>query len=50
VGFARLSARIDRLAQRLEQKAHTLHFDARSAAGLVLELAVLARLARDLGT
>jgi hypothetical protein len=49
VGFGRLSARAHALAGQIEQKAHTLHWDARPAAELVLELAVLARLARDLG-
>jgi hypothetical protein len=49
IGFARLSAKVHALAERLEQRAHTLHWDAREAAGVLLELAVLARLARDLG-
>jgi hypothetical protein len=49
VGFARISAKVQALAERLEQRAHTLHWEARAAAGVLLELAVLARLARDLG-
>jgi hypothetical protein len=48
-GFARLSARVHALAEHLDHKAHSLHWDARAAAALVLELTALARLARDLG-
>jgi hypothetical protein len=47
VGFARLAARVAALAEALEQKAHTLRWDARPATEVVLELSALARLAQD---
>jgi hypothetical protein len=48
VGFARLARHATVLADALEQKSHTLHWDARPAARKLLDLAVLARLAQDL--
>jgi hypothetical protein len=48
VGFARLARPAAALAGALEQKTHTLRWDARPAAAMLLDLAVLARLAQDL--
>jgi hypothetical protein len=47
VGFARLVGPVARLAEALEQRAHTLRWDSGPAATALLEVAALARLARD---
>jgi hypothetical protein len=47
VGLARLAERVGGLAEALKQKSHTLRWDARQAATVMLELTALARLARD---
>src|SRR5262249_38619584 len=47
VGFARMAVRLRGLAERLEQKAHTLEWDVRGAARGLLEVAVLMRVAHD---
>lgn len=47
VGFARLVGPVARLAEALEQRAHTLRWDSGPAAMALLELAALVRLARD---
>jgi hypothetical protein len=49
VGLVRLGAKLGRVADALEQKAHVVRWDAGPAAAAVLELAVLARLGRDVG-
>jgi hypothetical protein len=49
VGLAQIGAKAGQLADALEQKTHALRWDAQPAVGVVLELAVLARLARDVG-
>jgi hypothetical protein len=48
VGFARLARHAVALADALEQKGHTLHWDVRPAARKLLDLAILARMAQDL--
>jgi hypothetical protein len=50
VGFARLAGRAALLADALEQKRHTLTWDWQRAGRVVLELAVLARMAQDLAS
>lgn len=47
VGFVRLAGHVAALAEVVEQKAHTLRWEMRAAAKVVLELAALMRLARD---
>ncbi len=49
-GLARLSAPLRELADALENKAHTLRWDAAPAARLVLEVAMLLRLAQDVSS
>ncbi len=46
-GLARLSLPLRQLAEALESKAHTLRWDAKPAARLVLAIALLFRLAQD---
>jgi hypothetical protein len=48
VGFGRLAGRVARLAQALEEKRHTLAWDARAAGQRALEVLVLVRLVQDL--
>lgn len=48
VGLARLAERIAPLAEILEQKSHTLRWDARAAGQHLLQAAVLTRMAQDL--
>ncbi len=50
VGFARLAARLSPLADALEQKSHTLHWDERTAGRHLLQVATLVRLAGDIAT
>lgn len=50
VGFTRLATRAAALADALEQKGHTLHWDWQPGARIVLELAVLLRMAHDLAS
>jgi len=47
VGLTRIGAKAATVAVALEQKAHVLRWDAKPTAAVVLELAVLVRLARD---
>ncbi|HEY7309153.1 MAG TPA: hypothetical protein VH643_07250 [Gemmataceae bacterium] len=47
VGFARLAERLAPLADALDQKSHTLQWDWRTAARLLLHVGVLARMAQD---
>jgi hypothetical protein len=47
LGFTRLAGRLRRLAELLEQKAHTLTWDVRGAARALLEVTVLVRLTQD---
>jgi hypothetical protein len=48
VGLARVAGRLAPLAETLERKSHTLHWDAQPAARLALGLAVLTRFSQDL--
>jgi hypothetical protein len=48
VGFAQLAGRVARLVQVLEEKRHTLAWDARAAGRRALEVLVLVRLVQDL--
>jgi hypothetical protein len=50
VGFTRLASCLAPLAEALEQKSHTLHWDWRSAGQPLLQVAVLLRMAGDLTT
>jgi hypothetical protein len=48
VGLARLAGRIARLAEALEQKAHTARWESRAAGEALLRVAALVRMAQDL--
>lgn len=48
IGAARLAERLAPLADTLEQKSHTLHWDERAAGRQLMQAAVLVRMAREL--